>query len=111
MSEQIISGQAAETETNAAASGLLLSVDSIQTGAQLNATDGMEKDTGDSAGAEKDTSDEGGMEKDTTDVDNSDTEGADTDLSDALGAEKDTGDENADSDGSDSAIKMDSADA
>ncbi len=92
MSEQINSGQIEESE-NAAASGLLLSVEPLQASAQLSASD----DNADTGGSgEKDISDDAG-----SDADGSDTSGADTDLTDALGADTD-GSDAADTDSSDS---------
>ncbi|HZH30106.1 MAG TPA: hypothetical protein VEY11_05040 [Pyrinomonadaceae bacterium] len=113
MSEQINSGQTTERDESNA-SGLLLSVEPLQSSAQLNAGD----DNADTGGSGvKDTSDDAG-----TDTDSSDTSGADTDLTDALGADTD-GSDAADSDGSDTlstdsdgsdsggTLKIDSADA
>lgn len=96
MSEQINSGQIEERD-EAAASGLLLSVEPLQASAQLNASD----DNADTGGSgEKDTSDDAGA-----DTDGSDTSGADTDLTDSLGADTD-GSDNSDSDSSDSGGTM-----
>ncbi len=107
MSEQINSGQVEESETST--SGLLLSVEPLQAGAQLNASD----DNADTGGSgEKDTSDDASADADGRDE--SGTKGADTDLTDTLGADTDGSDDTADadsSDGSDAEIKIDGKDA
>ncbi len=107
MSEQINSGQVEESEIST--SGLLLSVEPLQAGAQLDASDGK-ADTG--GAGEKDTSDDTSADADGSDE--SGTKGADTDLTDALGADSDGSDDTADADGSDDSdaeIKIDGKDA